>query len=113
MTVTDPTAAPMRQRRNNWNNWIATHAQMRPEAVALRFMGQETTWSQLHERAERLAAGPRRALQLTKQALTAATLAGVDDALARENTGQRELLVGPDFAEGARAMLEKRRPRFA
>jgi len=63
--------------------------------------------------ADRLAAGPRRALQLTKQALTAATLAGVDDALARENTGQRELLVGPDFAEGARAMLEKRRPRFA
>lgn len=63
--------------------------------------------------ADRLAAGPRRALQLTKEALTAATLAGLDDALARENAGQRALLVGPDFAEGARAMLEKRRPRFA
>lgn len=63
--------------------------------------------------ADRLAAGSRRALELTKQALTAATLAGIDEALARENTGQRELLVGPDFAEGARAMLEKRRPRFA
>src|SRR5699024_3075045 len=60
MTVTDLTAAPMRQRRNNWNNWVATHAQMRPEAVALRFMGQETTWSQLHERAERLAAALHR-----------------------------------------------------
>ncbi len=60
MTVTDLTAAPMRQRRNNWNNWVATHAQMRPEATALRFMGQDTTWAQLHDRAERLAAALHR-----------------------------------------------------
>ncbi|MBB5913885.1 fatty-acyl-CoA synthase [Nocardia transvalensis] len=41
---------PIRSRRNHWNNQIAAHALMRPEAVALRFRGQDTTWKQLHER---------------------------------------------------------------
>ncbi|MGM7646154.1 enoyl-CoA hydratase [Nocardia sp. JW2] len=62
--------------------------------------------------AAKLAAGPRRALQLTKAALNAATLAGLDAALAREKTGQSELLTSADFLEGMTAMLTRRAPRF-
>ncbi|MBM4725918.1 enoyl-CoA hydratase [Rhodococcus hoagii] len=63
--------------------------------------------------AGRLATGPRRALELTKRALAAATLAALDDALERERAGQAELLASPDFAEGAAAMLQKRKPHYS
>ncbi|MCP2294982.1 fatty-acyl-CoA synthase [Nocardia amikacinitolerans] len=46
---------PIRSRRNHWNNQIAVHAQMRPDAVALRFRGVDTTWQQLHERSQKFA----------------------------------------------------------
>ena len=62
--------------------------------------------------AKRTSAAPRRALQLTKAALNAATLDRIDSALELEKTGQAELLVGADFAEGATAMLQKRAPHF-
>ena len=63
--------------------------------------------------ARRLARGPRRALELTKRAVTGATLAELDAALAREHEGQCELLISPDFAEGVSSILEKRRPNFS
>jgi enoyl-CoA hydratase/carnithine racemase len=63
--------------------------------------------------AARTASGPRRALALTKQALNNTTLSVLDDALAFEKAGQVELLASADFAEGAMAMLQKRRPDFA
>ena|SRR5690625_2163110 len=63
--------------------------------------------------AEKLAHGPRRALELTKQALNATGLASLGDALAREKAGQVELLGSPDFFEGAAAMLQKRKAVFA
>ena len=62
--------------------------------------------------AKRTSAAPRRALQLTKAALNAATLDRIDSALELEKAGQAELLVGADFAEGATAMLQKRAPHF-
>ncbi|QYB03440.1 enoyl-CoA hydratase [Rhodococcus sp. USK10] len=62
--------------------------------------------------AARLARGPRRAVALTKQALTATTLTELDRALSREKAGQTELLQSPDFAEGVAAMLTKRAPNF-
>ncbi|WP_433660622.1 fatty-acid--CoA ligase FadD5 [Nocardia sp. CA-128927] len=46
---------PLRSRRNHWNNQIAVHAQMRPDAVALRFRDADTTWRQLHERSLKFA----------------------------------------------------------
>lgn len=46
---------PVRSRRNHWNNQLATHARMRPEAVAIRYRGADTTWRQLHERSQRFA----------------------------------------------------------
>lgn len=62
--------------------------------------------------AARLASGPRRALELTKRSLNAATVAALDGALESEKAGQAELLASADFAEGAAAMLQKRMPRF-
>ncbi|MVU79072.1 enoyl-CoA hydratase [Nocardia sp. ET3-3] len=61
----------------------------------------------------KLAHGPRRALELTKLALNGAALASLDSALAAEKTGQCELLDSADFAEGASAMLQKRKAVFA
>uniref|UniRef100_UPI002454E954 enoyl-CoA hydratase-related protein n=1 Tax=Nocardia otitidiscaviarum TaxID=1823 RepID=UPI002454E954 len=61
----------------------------------------------------KLANGPRRATELTKRALNRAALAALDGALAAEKVGQSELLEAPDFAEGAAAMLQKRKPVFA
>ncbi|SDE32300.1 fatty-acid--CoA ligase FadD5 [Rhodococcus tukisamuensis] len=79
-------AQPLRARRNNWNNQVATHALMRPEEVALRFQGASTTWSGLHARSEAFA-----------------------DALARRGVGfgDRVLLVmlnRPEFLEAVLAV---------
>ncbi|MDQ2629197.1 MAG: fatty-acid--CoA ligase FadD5 [Actinomycetota bacterium] len=49
------TAQPLRSRRNHWVNQVAIHAEMRPDAVAFRCRGTDTSWRQLHERSERLA----------------------------------------------------------
>ncbi|WP_280436404.1 fatty-acid--CoA ligase FadD5 [Nocardia carnea] len=46
---------PIRSRRNHWNNQLATHAVMRPDEVAIRFRGADTTWRQLHERSQKFA----------------------------------------------------------
>ncbi|CAJ1494409.1 fatty-acid--CoA ligase FadD5 [[Mycobacterium] kokjensenii] len=48
-------AQPLRSRRNHWMNQVANHAEMRPDAVAFRCRGVDTTWAQLHDRTERLA----------------------------------------------------------
>ncbi|MBB5912957.1 enoyl-CoA hydratase/carnithine racemase [Nocardia transvalensis] len=62
--------------------------------------------------ADKLAHGPRRALELTKRALNQAALTSLDAALAAEKAGQIELLQSPDFMEGATAMLQKRKAVF-
>ncbi|NUS45947.1 MAG: long-chain-fatty-acid--CoA ligase [Mycobacteriaceae bacterium] len=46
VSITEPAAS----RRNHWVNHIALHAQSRPDATAVRFLGQDTTWAQLHRR---------------------------------------------------------------
>lgn len=62
--------------------------------------------------ARRCTNGPRRALELTKNAMNAVTLAVLEDALRRESSGQQELLQAPDFATGIAAVLGGTRPRF-
>lgn len=62
--------------------------------------------------AERLAAGPTRALGLARRALNAALDSDYEAALAREAKDQREAMRGPDAVEGARAFLEKRKANF-
>ncbi len=60
----------------------------------------------------RLAGGPPLAFAATKKAINAAALAGLDEALERERSGQMVLLRTTDVAEGMRAFTEKRRPHF-
>jgi len=60
LTATPPDAGqpveqPYASRRQNWANQLARHALMQPEATALRFRGQTTTWGQLDRRVTALA----------------------------------------------------------
>lgn len=59
-----------------------------------------------------LARGPASAYRATKQAIAAATLGQLDEALDRERDLQVQLFTTDDFAEGATAFLQKRRPTF-
>ena len=50
-----PAPEPLRSRRNHWNNQVAVHATMKPDAVAFRYDGTETTWRALHDRSSAFA----------------------------------------------------------
>ena len=45
--------------RNHWMSWVQTHAEMRPDDAAFRYLGQTTTWRQLHKRTQSLAGALR------------------------------------------------------
>ncbi|WP_353809414.1 fatty-acid--CoA ligase FadD5 [Agromyces sp. SYSU T00194] len=45
--------------RTHWMSQTAGHAVSQPDAVALRYLGQDTTWGQLHERSLTLAGALR------------------------------------------------------
>ncbi len=51
------TVIPTAIRRNHWMNQVAVHAAVRPDRVAWRFRGVETTWSRTQERISAIAAG--------------------------------------------------------
>ncbi len=59
-----------------------------------------------------LGTGATRALAATTQAINAASLADLDGALAREESGQVRLLSTEDFREGAAAFTDRRTARF-
>lgn len=67
----------------------------------------------VEEVSARLAGRSRRALEVTKSAMAATTLALLDAALEIETREQRALLTGPDVVEGIASVLEHRPPRFA
>ncbi|KAA0099870.1 long-chain fatty acid--CoA ligase [Mycolicibacterium sp. P1-18] len=46
---------PYLARRQNWTTQLARHALMQPDATALRFLGQTTTWGDLDRRVTALA----------------------------------------------------------
>ena len=60
-----------------------------------------------------LAAAPTRALLRTRQAMHAAPTHTLEQQLSMEAGFMRELGASPDYAEGVRAFLEKRAPRFS
>ncbi len=49
------TEQPYLARRQNWTNQLARHALMQPDATALRFLGDTTTWAELDRRVTALA----------------------------------------------------------
>ena len=59
-----------------------------------------------------LVSGPAVALRKTKQAINAATLTELDNAIGRESEGQRVLVTSRDFAEGTKAFQQRRAPEF-
>ncbi|BBX68807.1 enoyl-CoA hydratase [Mycolicibacterium psychrotolerans] len=59
-----------------------------------------------------LVGGPAVALRKTKDAINAATLTELEDALEREKRGQLMLLGGNDFREGTRAFQQRRAATF-
>jgi 2-(1,2-epoxy-1,2-dihydrophenyl)acetyl-CoA isomerase len=73
------------------------HSQLLEEALAL---------------AERLADGPPLALAAIKHATRRSLDGTLDDALAREASGQTALLQSADLREGVVAWTERRKPRF-
>lgn len=56
MTDSSPTEIPASARRNHWMNQVATHAAMKPDAAAFRFLGATTTWRETAERTDAFAA---------------------------------------------------------
>ncbi|HUY24328.1 MAG TPA: enoyl-CoA hydratase-related protein [Candidatus Saccharimonadales bacterium] len=62
--------------------------------------------------AQQLAAGPTRALALTKTALTLGLVQHLDDQLELEAQLQQEASETSDFGEGVTAFLERREPHF-
>ncbi|WES64066.1 long-chain-fatty-acid--CoA ligase [Microbacter sp. GSS18] len=52
----DTPIIPAASRRNHWMAQIATHAVNKPDAVAFRHLGADTTWGQLQDRVTSLAA---------------------------------------------------------
>lgn len=70
----------------------------------------ETEWRAY---AQRLAAGPQVALRATKASLKAAPARTLDECLAAERRAQEACWTSPDAAEGVRAFVARRSPRFA
>ena len=59
-----------------------------------------------------LVGGPAAALRKTKDAINAATLTELENALEREKKGQLTLLESADFREGTRAFQQRRAAKF-
>jgi 2-(1,2-epoxy-1,2-dihydrophenyl)acetyl-CoA isomerase len=97
---------------------LALLAEPLPAATAVewgliwRAVPDATLMEEAHALAAQLAAGPAAGLALIKRALDAAPGNDLDTQLDLERDLQVEAAASPDHAEGLRAFLEKRRPRF-
>ncbi|MGL3150318.1 long-chain-fatty-acid--CoA ligase [Microbacterium sp. A82] len=56
MSEQNATAIPAAVRRNHWMNQVATHAEMKPDETAFKFLGEVTTWRQAADRVDSFAA---------------------------------------------------------
>jgi|SoiMethySBSTD1v2_1073268.scaffolds.fasta_scaffold90620_4 2-(1,2-epoxy-1,2-dihydrophenyl)acetyl-CoA isomerase len=72
-----------------------------------------TLMEEAHKLCTRFAAAPTAGLALIKRALDQSWENDLDTQLDLEREFQREASLNPDYAEGVRAFMEKRPPRFA
>jgi enoyl-CoA hydratase len=91
---------------------VLSAAEAHAAGVVTQVVAEADFDTEVERLARRLARGAPLAFAATKKAVNAATLAGLDDAFARERSGQSVLLRTDDVGEGMRAFLEKRRPDF-
>ena len=94
------TAQPLpAERAAEWGMiWrCVADAELMPEATAL---------------CAQFATAPTQGLALIKRALAASATNSLDDQLDLERDLQREAVMSPDYAEGVRAFMEKRKPQF-
>ena len=80
--------------------------------LANRVVSSDALFSEALAVCKRLAEGPPLALARIKMAVRAALSSSFDEALAREGTGQAELLRSADLAEGVTAWAMKRKANF-
>jgi 2-(1,2-epoxy-1,2-dihydrophenyl)acetyl-CoA isomerase len=87
----------------------------RAETIGMiyRAVPDETLLTEAHTLTARLAALPTQALLLTRQAYAASNTNSFDQQLDLERDLQRKAGYTPDFQEGVRAFLEKRKPVFS
>jgi enoyl-CoA hydratase/carnithine racemase len=78
-----------------------------------RVFPEDSFWSEVMERARRLAAGPSMAQGYIKLSVNLGLEAGLNEGLAIERAHQNQLFASEDVAEGLKAFLEKRPARFA
>ncbi len=74
---------------------------------------EEKFWDEVMGRARKLAAGPSMAQGYIKLSVNAGLEASLGEGLAIERAHQGQLFASEDVAEGLKAFLEKRAPRFA
>lgn len=114
------------------STWLLPRHVGRARAMALMMLGEklpaETAcdWGMIYRVEEddalldaaralaaRLARGPTRSYELLRRAVRAGLEGSLTDALALERINQRTAGCTRDFAEGARAFLERRQPAFS
>lgn len=80
--------------------------------LATRVVAQEKLMEEAYQLARRLREGPLHALGVTKELLNLEGNMDLEAALEVEATAQAECMERPDFHEGYRAFMEKRKPIF-
>lgn len=78
-----------------------------------RVIPEESFWSEVTAHARKLAAGPTMAQGYIKLSVNAGLETSLAEGLAIERAHQNQLFASEDVAEGLKAFLEKRPPRFA
>jgi 2-(1,2-epoxy-1,2-dihydrophenyl)acetyl-CoA isomerase len=95
------------------SNRRLTAAEAHAWGIVSEVVATESFASRVDEHAAALAAGPTRAIALTKRLYDEAATASLEEQLEREAKAQAEAAQTTDFGEGVAAFREKREARFS